>query len=147
MNEQNILVGEVTGETASDDNNSCDVKAFIDFMDMTYSYTVFDIAILIAYMSIDSQIVDQLNVGGHILAGYLTELSLNEAERDVLRICICGRLVQSLVLGAYSFHMHPQNTYVLTTAKRGWPLLRKYWQTSKSELHSRWDKILNSYKD
>lgn len=142
MNEQNILVGEVT-----DDNSSCDVKAFIDFMDMTYSYTVFDIAILIAYMSIDSQIVDQLDVGGHILAGYLTELPLNEAERDVLQICICGRLVQSLVLGAYSFHMNPQNSYVMTTAKRGWPLLRKYWQTSKSELHSRWDKILNSYRE
>lgn len=139
MNEQNILVND-------NEDGSCDVTAFIDYMDAQYSYTVFDVAILIAYLSIESVDTDQVDVGGHVLAGYLTEQSLNSVEMEVIRVCMCGRLVQTLVLGAYSFYKNPTNTYVLQTSKRGWPLLKKIWNISNEELLCRWKSITDSYK-
>ncbi|CAC5381444.1 AGPHD1 [Mytilus coruscus] len=149
INEQNILVREIAEKqkTEGGENCSCDVTAFIDFADATYSYRVFDVAIMVAYLSIDCKEFDQLDVGGHVLAGYFTELKLNAEEMDVMRICICCRLVQSLVMGAYSYHMTPSNTYVLQTAKRGWPLLWKFWKTPKIDLLNRWDEIINDYKN
>ena len=56
-------------------------------------------------------------VGGHILAGYSKEQTLNSTEMEVIRVCMCGRLIQTLVLGAYSFYKNPKNTYVLQTSK------------------------------
>ncbi|XP_071167693.1 hydroxylysine kinase-like [Mytilus edulis] len=149
INEQNILVREIleNQNTESGVKCPCDVTAFIDFADVSYSYRVFDVAIMVAYMSIDCKEFDQLDVGGHVLAGYFTQSTLNAEEMDVMRICICCRLVQSLVMGAYSYHMEPSNTYVLQTAKRGWPLLSKFWKTSKIDLLKRWDEIINDYKN
>jgi len=146
LNEQNLLAAEVPGQ---DDipikERVYSISGLLDFSDVTKSYCVFDIAINIAYISIESKTVDQLDVCGHILAGLLTKFKLNSTERDILKILICARLCQSLVMGAYSFHLDPTNTYVLTTAENGWPLLLRFWKTPKEELERRWDEIIKSY--
>lgn len=97
-------------------------------------------------MSIECKLIDVLDVGGHVLAGYLSCAELNSADKDVLHTCVAARLTQSLVMGLYTNYMDPSNTYVLTTGKSGWPVLHKYWSAQKEELYKRWWNIVESYK-
>lgn len=98
------------------------------------------------YMSVESKVVDPLLVGGHVIAGYLTEMTLNDAEFDALRMCLMGRYAQSLTMGEYSYSHDPGNEYLLTTAKNGWPQLRKLLATSKEELYRLWREIIDTYQ-
>jgi hydroxylysine kinase len=60
--------------------------------------------------------ISSLTAGGYTLAGYLSECSLQKADMDVIKECICARLVQSLIMGTYSSVMHPENSqYFLLT--------------------------------
>lgn len=147
VNEQNSIMYEMPGQ----DNTPCDqrvhdVSALLDFNDATSSYIVFDVAICITYMSIDCPVEGQIDVGGHVLAGYNCFCSLNADEFEALKILICARLCQSLVYGAHSYAQQPENTYVLTTAKHGWALLHKLWKVPTSELYARWKEIMGTYK-
>ncbi|XP_034329776.2 hydroxylysine kinase [Magallana gigas] len=148
VNESNIIVQEIPGQkVASGEPRVCDVSALIDFNDAVSSYTVFDVAICIAYMSIQCKEFDQRDVGGHVLAGYLSVRSMNDTEREVLKVCVCARIAQSLVMGAYTYYMDPSNVYVLNTAARGWPLVSLMWKTPQHEIDSRWNKIIEEYEN
>ena len=148
VNESNIIVHAVPKQNSpTKESRVYDVSALIDFNDVVLSYTAFDVAICIAYMSIQCEDFDQRDVGGHVLAGYLSVRSLNETERDVMKICVCARVAQSLIMGAYTYHMDPSNSYVLNTAARGWPLVSLLWETPKHELDARWEKIIEEYED
>ncbi|KAJ8317419.1 hypothetical protein KUTeg_005323 [Tegillarca granosa] len=146
INEQNLLVYEVEGQTIPKEERVSDISGILDFSDVTDSYIVFDLAICICYMSIECKLIDVLDVGGHVLAGYFSCAELNSADKDVLHTCVAARLTQSLVMGLYSNFMDPSNTYVLTTGKSGWPVLHKYWNVKKEELYKRWWNIVDSYK-
>lgn len=107
-NEQNILISENSEEA--------DIVGIIDFGDSCFSYVVFDLAITVMYFMIETNGVPVLDVGGHILAGYLeenrkTNNRLNEVEWNALKTLICGRFCQSLVMGAYTFEL-TNNAYV-----------------------------------
>lgn len=128
------------------EKRASDIECFIDFFHATYSYLVYDIAIVIAYLSIESKLVDPLDVGGHVLAGYLTERTIAKEEFQVLNLCICGRLCQTLVIGAYCYYKNPGNEYILTTSKRGWDVLRKYRSTTNEKIIDRWNHIIDEYK-
>jgi len=110
---------------------------------MTYSYYVYEIAIAIMYAMLNSTIVDPLDVGGHILAGYLAKINLNQVEIESLKVCIAARYAQSLTMGAYSYSLDPTNEYLLSTAKNGWRQLRQLWKTSNSDLLSGWSKVIS----
>ncbi|OWF56601.1 hydroxylysine kinase-like [Mizuhopecten yessoensis] len=148
LNEQNILVVEVPGQDdVTPESRVYDVSGLLDFMDVTDSYCVFDVAINIAYMSFTCEPSEQLDAGGHILAGMVPVFPFNDVELDALQISVCARLCQSLVLGAYANYQDPSNSYVLTTAAKGWPLLHKLWNTPKQVLKDRWQHIMDQYKN
>ena len=46
------------------------------------------------YMMVESKIVDPLEVGGHVLAGYLNLMDLTDDEFDALKMCVAGRFAQ-----------------------------------------------------
>ncbi|WAR22499.1 HYKK-like protein [Mya arenaria] len=143
INEQNTIVSEVSGqEMVPCDQRVHDVTALLDWSDVTKSYFVFDIAITIAYCSIECEENKQLDVGGHILKGYTKNRKLNEAEFKSIPLLVCSRLCQSLVLGAHAYSQQPGNEYLLTTAKKGWPLLHKYWSADESKLLNNWKAII-----
>ena len=103
-----------------------------------------DVAIAIMYHMVESDVVDPFDVGGYILKGYYKHASLNNVEKDVLKILVAGRYCQSLVIGAYSYMRDPGNEYLVVNAKRGWPQLRKLWGLTKEELYSRWKAVLDN---
>lgn len=59
----------------------------------------------------------------------------------MFQICVMARLSQSLILGAYTNKLHPENTYVLATAASGWKLLEKMWGESENRLLDRWKSV------
>ncbi|KAL4231267.1 hypothetical protein ACF0H5_008847 [Mactra antiquata] len=145
VNEQNLIMTEVPDQVVSPDQRVHDVAALLDFADATHCYYVMDVAICIAYVSIESPDDLQADTGGHVLAGYFKACELNDVEFQSLKILVCARLCQSLVFGAHSFAQQPENTYLLTTSKRGWPLLHKLWKINENELISRWRDIIRDY--
>ncbi|ELU13764.1 hypothetical protein CAPTEDRAFT_126787, partial [Capitella teleta] len=146
FNEQNIIVQcEPDEESKPKDDREYHVYGIIDFGDSQDSCLVFEIAIAIMYMMVESHYVDPLLVGGHVLAGYLSEVSLNEYERDALKTLIAGRFAQSLTMGEYTYSQDPGNEYVLVCAKNGWPRLQRLWNTPKEKLYAMWNEIIQSY--
>lgn len=89
--------------------------------------------------------VQVLDVPGHILAGYMSLLELNPAEKVAFRNLVAGRMVQSLVMGAYTYSLDPTNEYLLTTAECGWRALKIFWEASEFQLQQRWDEIVKTY--
>lgn len=146
INDHNLVMMEIPNQSSLPlDQRVHDVIGLLDFTDVTKSYDVFDIAICIAYMSIECPDKSQLDVGGHVLAGYLKVWHINEVEFQSLKVLVCARLCQTLVYGAHSSNKHPENTYLLVTSKRGWPLLHKLWSIDEDVLLSRWRAIIKEY--
>ena len=146
-NEQNIIVKEMPDQGGKKpEEREYVVNGLIDFGHLGHSCYVFEVAIVIMYMMVESNVVDPLDVGGHLMAGYLSEMELNDLEWNVLRECVAARFVMSLVMGAYTYLQDPENEYLLTTAKKGWKRLRQLWDTPKDELYRGWKQIIDSHK-
>ena len=103
---------------------------------------LYEVAITIMYMMLDSVQLRTLDVGGYVLAGYLSVRKLNDVEMECLKVCVAARYAQSLTLGAYSHSLDPTNTYLLATAKNGWTQLKLLWDTPKSELYRGWERVI-----
>ena len=114
-----------------DKDKQYDIHAVICFGVSTDSYYVFEVATTIMYMMVKSSVIDPMKVGGHVLAGYLSQQPLTYVEFDALKVCIAGRYALSLVMGAYSYSLDPGNEYMLVTAKTGWPQLKRLSDVSR----------------
>ena len=121
------------------------VCGILDFGDAFYSCYVFEAATAIMYMMTESRHVDSLDVGGYLLAGYMEEMPLGSVEWDALKILVACRFAQSLVMGAYTHSLVPDNEYLLVTAVRGWDILQRFWATPKAAIYKRWKEIIDSY--
>ena len=142
-NEQNLVMREVPGQDdVPKDRRVHDVSAILDWADVTKSYFVLDVAVTITYLSIECEDGKQLDVGGHILSGYTKHRALKRVEFESLPLLVCSRLCQSLVLGAHAYSQQPGNEYLLTTSKRGWPLLRKYTAANPEQILENWNAII-----
>ena len=128
-----------------DKNKQYDIHVVIDFGDSADSYYVIDEATTIMYMKVESSVIDPMKVGGHVLAGYLSQQPLTDVEFDALKVCIAGRYALSLVMGAYSYSLDPGNEYLLVTAKNGWPQLKRLCDVSREELYKQWKETIQTY--
>lgn len=126
LNEQNLLVND---ETKSQ------ISAVIDFGDSQYSCIIFDLIIAICYMIIQTR---DIEAGKYVIEGFETIKKLSDIEKGILKTGVCARISQSLVYGAYSHLMDPQNDYILTTQKNGWKVLRELWGMSDDKVNKIW---------
>ncbi|KAJ2944894.1 hypothetical protein O0L34_g1786 [Tuta absoluta] len=142
VNEMNVLV------TKKQDGGSSDyrISGIIDFGDIQYSYYVFELAITMTYAIL---ITGDPRSGGLVLAGYTVNRRLPENEYRLLKTLICSRLVQSLLLGAYSLEQDPKNTYLSSTEKAGgWDILKKIRKSAPNTDDvdpTDWKTIANQY--
>lgn len=136
VNDYNILVTEDAYTKRHD------VTGILDFGDSINSCYVFEIAIILCYVILGSDVIDPLEAGGHTLAGYLSEFPLESTDLRVLKECVCGRFAMSLVIGAYSAENDPENAeYLLSTEQKGWSILNRVWSTPKVEIYRLWNDI------
>ncbi|NXG44891.1 HYKK kinase, partial [Psilopogon haemacephalus] len=141
LNDHNILVDS---NSASRENLQYKVSGILDFSDMSYGYYVFEVAIAIMYMMIESS--DPLSVGGHVLAGFESVVPLTEEERGALFLLVCGRFCQSLVIAAHTALLYPENKEYLTiTAKTGWKHLMTMFEAGREAVEQTWFEIARTY--
>ncbi|KAJ8317543.1 hypothetical protein KUTeg_005447 [Tegillarca granosa] len=139
--EQNILIrkSEIEGR-------EYEVAGILDFGDSAFSYYIFEIAINMCYMMLDSNVLDTFETGGHMLAGYLSVFNLPQKDMQILKECICARMIQSLIVGIYSAKMDPKNLeYITKTSARGWGFLKKLWKTPKKEMYKKFSNCVSKY--
>ncbi|KAG5677973.1 hypothetical protein PVAND_007685 [Polypedilum vanderplanki] len=136
FNEQNILVNKnpATGDYR--------VIGFIDFGDTQYSCLLFEIAVALTYMMLTT---GEIETGGFFLAGYKMTRIIPEKEMNLLKLCVCARLCQSLVLGLYTYSLDKGNQYLLTTQASGWRLLEALYNRTDSEVCSIWNAVADEY--
>ncbi|NXP79582.1 HYKK kinase, partial [Ramphastos sulfuratus] len=141
LNDHNILVDS---NAASLENLQYKVSGILDFSDMSYGYYVFEVAIAIMYMMIESS--DPLGVGGHVLAGFESILPLTEEERAALFLLVCGRFSQSLVIAAHTVLLYPENKEYLTiTAQTGWKHLMRMLEVGREAVEQTWFETASTY--
>ncbi|OXU29563.1 hypothetical protein TSAR_012664 [Trichomalopsis sarcophagae] len=125
LNEDNLIV------TA----DGRDVEAVIDFGDSHCSCFVFELAICLCYMITQSK---SLEMAKHVIEGYLMAKQLSQQERQILKVCVCARFCQSLVMGSYSYQREPNNYYLIKAHEVKWKLLRQLWSMSDQEVMALW---------
>ena len=100
FNDHNTIVRHRPEATNSADTTPVyHIVGVIDFGDASYSYYVFDIAITIMYLSLESTSIEPLRVGVHVLEGYQSVRHLTPVEKSVLKFCVAARCVCLYRLG------------------------------------------------
>ena len=156
LNEQNIIALESVDPVVSPQDAEFGV---IDFGDVVVSWRVNEIAIAMAYCCLEKKYpVRDMSV---MLAGIQSVYPLTPLEMRILPCLISARLVTSLVMGMYSYHMQiigdgedtqgdganapPGNEYVLTTQKTGWFALTRLLTVGAEVIFKRF--IADSYAE
>ncbi|XP_068131714.1 hydroxylysine kinase-like [Hyperolius riggenbachi] len=145
FNDHNILLQKNNGP---DENTKQQyhVSGILDFGDMSSGYYVFEVAITIMYMMIESK--DPLLVGGYVLAGFESIIPLTREEKEALFTLVCCRFAQSLVMARYSVLLCPENEeYLMVTAKTGWKHLITLLDMGKEAVGKIWEQTARSYHD
>jgi hydroxylysine kinase len=142
FNESNILISE------NDESNVC---AILDFGDCSYSFYIFEVAIASLYMMLDAvrgevnqEHLDQIEIGAHVIAGYLSEFKLSSSEFYLILDCIKGRIAQSLMNGCYANRLNPDDIYVFATQQNAWSLLCLLNETTDEVVYKKWLQILET---
>ncbi|XP_058459567.1 hydroxylysine kinase-like [Malaya genurostris] len=133
FNEYNIIVSRT-----EENSKEYDIAGIIDFGDVCYSCYVFELAIAMTYMMLES---NDLDTGGLIMAGYGMLRLIPPHEKAILKVAIAARLCQSLVLGLYTSTVDESNQYILSSQARGWGLLETLWAEKEKDLLERWENV------
>jgi len=111
-NDFNVLVDEVQPEK---------IKGLIDFGDVVFSNTIFELAIGCTYSMFHKS--DPLQAATQVIQGYHQEFPLEKLELELLYFLIAGRLCQSVIIAAESRVLEPENKYIGVSEKDAWKLL------------------------
>ncbi|KAJ0065052.1 hypothetical protein NL108_001056 [Boleophthalmus pectinirostris] len=119
FNDLNLLV--------QPDTNGCyKICGIIDFGDMNSGFYVHELAIAIMHMMVIHP--NPIDVGGAVLAGWESELPLNEAERDCLYVLVLARFCQVVCYVCHSLLTQPENEYLIMWSKK---VSHIFWDFSK----------------
>lgn len=99
------------------------VVGLIDFGDMVRTATVTDLAIAAAYVMTGKH--DPLGAASHVVAGYESDLPLDDAEKRALYPLILARLCMSVVISAARRAAAPQVAYYRVHEAPAWAVLEQ----------------------
>ncbi|GKY95096.1 hypothetical protein MPSEU_000473600 [Mayamaea pseudoterrestris] len=124
-----VIHGDFNDANVIMDEAQMMVCGAIDFGDSVMSWRVLDVAIAMAYAMLSSYGKQNrsLSAAAGFLRGYNSVYQLTELEREHLPLLMACRLACSVTLGAYAFHMHPTNKYLLLHAEPAWKSLEMIW--------------------
>lgn len=137
INEGNLLLRE-------DNSGSIKIAGLLDFQDACYGKRHYDISIYMLYMMVYFKGEDNVGYGGGLcLKGFLEEATLSDVEMNLLYYTVIGRLVQSLILGSYSYSLY-KDPYHLSTSHTGWQLLKALWSKPAEQVLAKWLSVAQS---
>jgi len=119
-NDNNILVHQ--------DDSDPVVDGIIDFGDMVYSHTIFDLAVALAYIMLNTK--DPLSRAVPVVEAYHQVFPLDKIEINVLFLSICARLCLSVTMSAYQQNLQPDNDYLSISENPAWDLLDQLIRTN-----------------
>jgi len=114
------------------------VTGLIDFGDMVYTCTVFELAIAIAYIMLNKE--NPVEDATYVVQGYYQSNSLSELEIQVLFYSACARLCSSVIISAYQKIRQPENQYVSITEQSTWQLLDRLLEFNPEYVHQKFRK-------
>uniref|UniRef100_UPI00257F9671 aminotransferase class III-fold pyridoxal phosphate-dependent enzyme n=1 Tax=Candidatus Borrarchaeum sp. TaxID=2846742 RepID=UPI00257F9671 len=94
----------------------------IDFGDMVYSHTIFELAVATTYAILGKK--NPIKEAAHVINGYHSVYPLNELELELLFNLICTRLCMSVSIAAYQQKIEPENEYLKVSEKPAWETLK-----------------------
>jgi len=112
-NDNNILLSQLNSEWV--------VNGIIDFGDMVYSHTIFELAVALSYIMLGK--TDPVSIAIPVIEAYNNILPLEKTEIEVLFYSICARLSLSVTMAAYQQHLQPDNDYLSISEQSSWVLL------------------------
>ena len=115
-NDYNILVNTTWPENKRD-------FSIIDFGDMVYTCTVFELVIAVAYAILDKP--DPVTAAAKVIAGYHQVFPLTEDEIQLLFPMICMRLTNTVCTAAHHISVDPENEYIRISEAPAWNTLSK----------------------
>lgn len=136
--EQGMIHGDLNEQNLVMSSNGKEIFAVIDFGDAHRTCLIFELAIALCYIIIQT---GDIAMGKYVIEGYQDIRKLTDLEKKILKVCVCARICQSLIMGAYSYLHDPQNEYLLTTQKSGWSLLKKLWPLTQDDVLRNWGLI------
>lgn len=116
VNDYNILVAE--------DIMNPSVTGVFDFGDAVYAQTVNDIAIVIAYASME--VPDPLDAALDVISGYQKSYSFSAKELHCLYVLVAMRLITTVTKAAIRKAAESGNTYHSISEQPAWDLLKKW---------------------
>ncbi|XP_064633795.1 hydroxylysine kinase-like [Lineus longissimus] len=140
FNPHNILV-------KISDNGETIISGLIDIYDTSIGYVVHEIAICMTHLMYQFQNShDIFEIGGHVLAGFLSTLKLSEIELNVIRDCILARLYKTVVIGFWTMGGEgADNEYVRKHTEDALQILDRVEEKSEKDLYTIWDSVRKSY--
>jgi 4-aminobutyrate aminotransferase-like enzyme/Ser/Thr protein kinase RdoA (MazF antagonist) len=115
-NDYNVLVGPPWPQPRK-------VVSVIDFGDMHYGLTVFEVAIAAAYAMLGEK--DPLSAASAVIAGYHKAFPLTKAETGVLYALIAMRLAVSVTNSAHRKSLISDDPYVTISEAPAWEALER----------------------
>jgi len=112
---RSVIHGDANDYNVLVDPESMTVSGLIDFGDMVYSYTVADLAIAIAYVTLSAD--DYRAAARAVISGYESEFTLLDEEREALWPLARLRLAMSVCLAAHQRQQQPDNEYLAISQK------------------------------
>jgi len=100
------------------------VSGIIDFGDMSYSWTVNEIAVALTYIMMEKE--NPLETASQVIEGYQGVFPLETKELDILYYLVAARLCTSVCNSAYAKTLKPESEYITISEKPAWRLLRKW---------------------
>lgn len=100
--------------------------SIIDFEDMVYSHTIFELAVALAYAILRK--ADPIAAATQVIRGYHSIFPLTELELDLLYPLICARLAMSVSSSAYRKKLEPDNEYLIISESAAWNTLHQLKQ-------------------
>ncbi|MFX0078251.1 MAG: aminotransferase class III-fold pyridoxal phosphate-dependent enzyme [Candidatus Hermodarchaeota archaeon] len=95
--------------------------SILDFGDMVYSHTVFELAVAVTYAILGKS--DPIAVAAQVVRGYHSVFPLTEQEIELLFPLIRTRLAMSVSISAFQQKLEPDNDYLIISEKAAWEML------------------------
>ncbi|XP_071108051.1 hydroxylysine kinase-like [Haliotis cracherodii] len=145
FNDYNIILHPATTDFKACCVDSKKTFGIIDFNDICYTYRVFEIGRLIADAMTNCCCSDReaLQIGGHVLAGYLSVRQLSTEDVTMIYDAVCISFCQYYVLGTDAMSQQTDNPFCClgTAEARQW--LERVLALSSQALWEIWTPLLS----
>ena len=123
-NDHNVIVGNPK-------SSSQHVVGIIDFGDLLYTRTVFELCIASAYALLGK--TDPIAAAAQVVSGYNTVSPITDLELELLYNLICMRLCISVMISAHRADQVADNQYLAISERPAWSALELLARVSADE--------------